>query len=72
MLNNHKKFIQKNLSHIFLVFEVLSGRALLLGQKPIEMPSLHSFHKKKGYHIEYQNIYILFHTQKSSKKSKKV
>ena len=65
MLNNHKKFNTKIL-HINSIFKVLSGRALYLGQKPIEMLSLHSFHRKKGYHIEYQKYYISFHIWKSS------
>jgi len=56
---------------MFFIFEVLSGRALLLGQKPIEMLSLHSFHRKKGYHIEYRKYYIPFHTQKSSENTEK-
>ena len=49
----------------------MSGRALLLGQKPIEMLSLHSFHRKKGYHIEYQKYYIPFHIWKSSENTEK-
>ena len=65
MLNNHKKFHRK-LLYLNLVFEVLCGRALLLGQKPIEMLYMHSFDRKKGYHIEYQYYYILFGSIKSS------
>ena len=71
MLNDCKKFIHKKLSHIFLVFEVLSGRALYLGQKPIWNAIVAFVCKKKGYHIEYQKYYIPFHIRNSSEKLEK-
>jgi len=56
---------------LFFIFEVLSGRALYLGQKPIEMLSMHSLYKKKRYHTEHQKHYISFYIWKSRENKKK-